>query len=544
MDAHRYRRQPWRTITRDNVTSIFGFDSHSRITSPDDPARVFSYLICLRFDDKGNASHYDYVADDGTGVDRRAAHEANRTDAIRETQRYVKRSATGTCSRTFRIGRPPVPTRPFRPTGASTSCSTTATTARTDRRWDLTGHGRCGLIRSRPIAPASRCERIGGAGGPALPRLPGTARGGAACLVRSTDLHYSDDSVPLDPRNPIYTFIDAVTQTGYARTPAGPVQRSTPPVEFSYSQPQIHEEVLTLTDAESRDNLPEGLDGSRFRFVDLDGEGLSGILTSEEGGWGYKRKLSPINRQTLPGGQRVARARFGPLEHVRSLPVPASLGAQQLLDLTGGGRLALVAFQGELPGFFARSGDDDWEPLRTFSSLPHLDWTEPNLKFVDLTGDGRADVLITEDDVYSFYPSLGEAGFDTVERVPTPWDEERGPRVVFADGTQTVSLADMSGDGLSDIVRVRNGEICYWPNLGYGRFGAKVTMDRAPGWATRTASIHVACGWPTSTARARPICSTSETRASRSLSTGVAAPGAIRTCWPCSPTRPRPTRSR
>ena len=38
----------------------------------------------------------------------------------------------------------------------------------------------------------------------------------------------------------------------------------------------------------------------------------------------------------------------------------------------------------------------------------------------------------------------------------------------------------MSGDGLSDIVRVRNGEACYWPNTGYGRFGAKVTMDLAP----------------------------------------------------------------
>ena len=38
----------------------------------------------------------------------------------------------------------------------------------------------------------------------------------------------------------------------------------------------------------------------------------------------------------------------------------------------------------------------------------------------------------------------------------------------------------MSGDGLTDIVRIRNGEVCYWPNLGYGRFGAKVTMDNAP----------------------------------------------------------------
>jgi hypothetical protein len=41
-------------------------------------------------------------------------------------------------------------------------------------------------------------------------------------------------------------------------------------------------------------------------------------------------------------------------------------------------------------------------------------------------------------------------------------------------------LADLSGDGLSDLVRIRNGEVCYWPNLGYGKFGAKVTMDNAP----------------------------------------------------------------
>ena len=51
---------------------------------------------------------------------------------------------------------------------------------------------------------------------------------------------------------------------------------------------------------------------------------------------------------------------------------------------------------------------------------------------------------------------------------------------MFADGTQSIYLADLSGDGLTDIVRIRNGEICYWPNLGYGRFGAKVSMGHAP----------------------------------------------------------------
>ena len=65
-------------------------------------------------------------------------------------------------------------------------------------------------------------------------------------------------------------------------------------------------------------------------------------------------------------------------------------------------------------------------------------------------------------------------------RVIQTLDEEQGPRIVFADPTQSIHLADLSGDGLTDIVRIRNGEVCYWPNLGYGRFGAKIIMDNSP----------------------------------------------------------------
>jgi RHS repeat-associated protein len=64
--------------------------------------------------------------------------------------------------------------------------------------------------------------------------------------------------------------------------------------------------------------------------------------------------------------------------------------------------------------------------------------------------------------------------------VATTYDEDAGPALVLDQGDSSVYLADMSGDGLSDLVRIRNGEVCYWPNLGYGRFGAKVAMDGAP----------------------------------------------------------------
>lgn len=77
-------------------------------------------------------------------------------------------------------------------------------------------------------------------------------------------------------------------------------------------------------------------------------------------------------------------------------------------------------------------------------------------------------------------PEIGGPGWGTAVRVPVPLDQREGPHVVFADGTQSIYLADMFGDGLSDIVRIRNGEVCYWPNTGYGTFGRKVTMDNSP----------------------------------------------------------------
>ena len=102
-----------------------------------------------------------------------------------------------------------------------------------------------------------------------------------------------------------------------------------------------------------------------------------------------------------------------------------------------------------------------------------------------MTGDGIADILITEDDAFKWHPSLLNEGFGEAVRVRIPFEEEEsGPRAIFADGTQSIYLANMTGDGLSDIVRIRNGEVCYWPNLGYGRFGAKITMDCSPWFDT------------------------------------------------------------
>ncbi|MDD4150609.1 MAG: toxin TcdB middle/N-terminal domain-containing protein, partial [Bacteroidales bacterium] len=78
----------------------------------------------------------------------------------------------------------------------------------------------------------------------------------------------------------------------------------------------------------------------------------------------------------------------------------------------------------------------------------------------------------------SYYKS--KEGYGNLQRISKAIDEENGPRVIFSELQQTIFLADMCGDGLTDIVRIKNGSICYWPNLGYGKFGKKVQMKNAP----------------------------------------------------------------
>ncbi len=290
-------------------------------------------------------------------------------------------------------------------------------------------------------------------------------------LVRATEFNYA--------QSPIASFISSVTQSGFRRLTDGTYHKaSMPSLEFTYSEATIHEEVFEV-DLDSLENLPYGLDGSNYQWIDLDGEGLSGILTEQAEGWFYKRNLSPINTVVDDGTQRVE-ASFAPVELVASKPTLSLASQGQFMDLAGDGQPDFVTLQGPSPGFYERTEDADRESFRSFLSFPNLDTRDPNLKFIDLDGDGHNDILISENEFFRWHPSLAEDGFGSSQIVSQSRDEEKGPKLVFADGTQSIYLADLSGDGLTDLVRVCNGEVCYWPNLGYGVFGAKVTMDNAP----------------------------------------------------------------
>ncbi|MEW6731026.1 MAG: SpvB/TcaC N-terminal domain-containing protein [Acidobacteriota bacterium] len=469
----------WRSISRDNITTWYGKTTTSRIVDPTDSTRIFTWLICESYDDKGNLIVYDYKTENSDGVALSQAHERNRIDITRSSNRYIKRIKYGNRTPYYPLlaSDQPLP-QPntewlFEVVFDYGEHDFDKPTPEDSLQWSVREDPFSSYRAGFEVRTYRLCQRV-------LMFHHFIELGQSPCLVRSTDFTYSYENNPTDSRNPIFSFLVSATQSGYNRQANGfYLKKSLPSLEFQYSKPIIQEEIQEV-DAESLENLPYALDGALYQWVDLDGEGVSGILTEQGEGWFYKRNLSPVN------GLAKQAVRFGSTELIAEKPSLSSLssGHSQFMDLAGDGQLDLVELQSSTPGFFERSNNDGWESLAPFEFLPNLDWNNPNLKFIDLTGDGHADILISENEAFCWYPSLAEKGFGPYERVSTMLDEEREPNLIFADATQSIYLADMSGDGLTDLVRIRNGEVCYWPNLGYGRFGAKVTMDNAPWFDT------------------------------------------------------------
>jgi RHS repeat-associated protein len=470
----------WRSISRDNVTTWYGRTAESRIADPADHTRIFSWLICETHDDRGNAIAYHYKPEDSAGIDLTQAHERNRTPQTRSAQRYIKRILYGNRSPYFPDLTAVEPTAhpndwcfelvfDYGEHDLSEPLPDDAAAEWRCRRDPFSTYRSCFEVRTYRL-----CQRV-----LMFHHFPDQPNIGFNCLVRSTNLEHSSPG-PHDPSQPFYSYLQSVTQRGYVRDRSGGyLAKSLPPVEFDYTSAVIDETVRDV-DAESLHGLPEGLDGTRYRWVDLDGEGVSGILSEQGGSWYYKPNLSPANQHIVDGAE-LTLPRFGPSQLVARQPVAASLTAgARLVDMSGDGMLDVVDYESPTPGYYERTESGDWQPFQVFRSIPVLDWHNPNLTFVDLTGDGFPDLLISEDMAFWWNASRSIDGFGPGQRVPQALDEEKGPHLIFADGTESIFLADMSGDGLNDLVRVRCGEVCYWPNRGYGRFGAKVTMDGSP----------------------------------------------------------------
>lgn len=465
----------WKITSKDNVVTIYGRSTGARIADPSAPDRVFKWLPELSYNDKGDCLEYSYIPEDFQSVPN-TLHEKNRLSGVAPcTNNYLKRVQYGNKNPYYAN-----PAQPFNPQAPLTPAyffelvfdygdhDPDAPTPAVQRPWpcrlDPFSEYKAGFeVRTYRLCQRALSFHY-------FKELNDNVNP-APCLVRSLDLDYryfgNPAATPSELRNMEVDYPIALRQTGWVKNgPASYDKKSLPPVELTYQELVWNKTVQTVS-AANTENAPVGFT-SGYQFVDLWSEGISGILTEQGGSWFYKNNLGE--------GQ------FAPAQVVAPKPSFAGLtkGTLQLLDLEADGRKFMIVTEPPIRGAFEISDDGEWQPFASFKNVPNVALNDPDTKFIDLDGDGRSDIAVSEDNVFTWYPSAGIDGYEGPRMAPKPFDEERGPALVFSDPTSSIFLAGMSGSGLTDIVRIRNGEVCYWPNLGYGRFGAKVSMDFCP----------------------------------------------------------------
>jgi hypothetical protein len=236
-----------------------------------------------------------------------------------------------------------------------------------------------------------------------------------------------------------------------------------PPLEFGYTQ--FAPQRRRFSPVTGIDLPPASLADPSYELADLTGNGLPDILQMN-GTVRYWRNLG--------GG------RFDLPRPMRDAPAGLQLAdpGVQLLDADGDGRVDLLVTTPAISGYFPMAFDGLWDrrSFHRYRVAPSFNLEDPEIRLVDLTGDGVTDALrcSTRFDCFFNDPETGWGETRRVERQAL----EVFPNVDFTD--PRVKWADLSGDGMQDIALIHSGSVDYWPNLGYGNWGKRIHMMNSP----------------------------------------------------------------
>jgi RHS repeat-associated protein len=217
---------------------------------------------------------------------------------------------------------------------------------------------------------------------------------------------------------------------------------------------------------------PQPLNDPETALLALDDLPLPGVLQNVGGRLYYWPNLG--------------RGRFGAARPMPAAPQAASFAGDgvQFLDVEGNGNADMLVGVGLSPlqGFYPNGGSAGFGD---FVAYPRGAPQRPSFelgraRLADLNGDGIIDAAMTTARGLVIYPNRGRAGWQ--EPVVNP----RAREIDFAD--PNTFFADMTGDGLPDVVQVRSGHVEYRMNLGHGRFGPPIVMGGSPRLASRIGS--------------------------------------------------------
>ena len=436
----------WKVLSIANVTTFYGSDNSSRIADADDPTRVFEWLIDNTADAKGNKIIYSYIPENTQNIPATPS-ELNRT---KTANRYIQNVNYGNYidenkqeqfafEIAFRYGEDNSVNPPL------------AWACRPDPFSTYSG--------GFEIRTYRLCEKV-----QMIHHF--TKELGAPCIVKETSFTYEDVQQHTSVQFLGMSVLSTVTVTGYRTGTDGTIEeKNIPPLAFGYSSFQPPQRPDFKPILMNGKDIPGYLNPTQFLPVDLNGEGLPGFLYSTNRASFYLQPLgngnysSPIANTTFPIHKNITG------------------GEAILTDIDGNSELELlVNSPTATPGFYERNNDNEWDQFTAFQNYPN-NFSNPAMESVDLSLNGKTDLLLADTTRIQVYTSEGKQGYGAIETLPNEVDF---PLIKRNYAQELVGFADMFGDGLSHRVKITNGSVECWPCLGYGRYGKKVTFDNPP----------------------------------------------------------------
>jgi RHS repeat-associated protein len=261
------------------------------------------------------------------------------------------------------------------------------------------------------------------------------------------------------------SLLEEIRLTAHGAAPDGSEDVRRPAIRFQYTEFDPRQYHLRWMSSE--DGPPPGLDDPDAALVTLDNAPLPGVLINRGG-----REYYWPNRGNGSWGQP---------RPLRKAPFAGSFRRNGIafVDMNGSGTADLMISEpGHLQGYYENGGSEGWNNFVAFPrgrrAAPPL--ADRRLVLSDTDNDGVIDAIATRKHAFLQWHNDGSQGWSAPALVPKGSADLLD--IDFSD--PDVYLADMTGDGSSDIVRAQSGRIEFWPSLGRGRFGERVVMKNSP----------------------------------------------------------------
>ncbi len=242
-----------------------------------------------------------------------------------------------------------------------------------------------------------------------------------------------------------------------------------PKLQFSYQPFELDAHYVPY---QVDDNVaePPAQQNQDTNLVDMKALGLPGIIQVD----GPLRRFWPGRTQ----------GRFGRPGTIADLPNGLHFADQPVAfaDMDGTGTADVVLLAESPLGYLKNEAGQGWSSQRQpFTTAPSFNINDPEVRLVDLNGDGRVDVIRSSEHYFYIYLNDGGGWSDPI-LIPRIHDMTQFPDLFFSDSR--VQFADMTGDGLMDLVWVHGSRIDYWPGLGNGQFMERRQLKISPSLAS------------------------------------------------------------